>query len=726
MGNVRVCGQENLPTQPSLFLPNRLDFSTRVALEHALGGVQKVVYLVEEDLRPTNATLSGIPSDRLITFNFRTSKSLELREKLMMHLQSGLHFVFLPGRPAQISGCLTDVPKPFLMQLSSLHISPVPVYAGFYRKSIWRACTGDPQDSDWSVLHIFPKLAPGPQCGERMLEVWLNASAEHYAEHPLLEKSLPRLLLEGMKHNPGSELIDGMDASRLNFTKLLGASLALARELRRTVQEPRLGIILPPGKGGMIANYACFFAGIVPVNINYTSSETAFHSIVNQSGIRHFITARAFMSKLPQFPWPEEEKILHLDALLREIGAARIAGWVAFAKVAPVPVIARTFGMDERSGDDEAALLFTSGSSGEPKGVAFTHRMVVANILQLLSKVYLPPGSRFLCSLPIFHSFGLTVCTLLPVFYGFSMVTYPSPLETKTLNDLIERHQCTLVLTTPTFARAMLRRAGADTYRSVKYFIVGAEKLQPDLADEFRTRCGVNLLEGYGLTETAPVCGVNLPNAELLPTTPYYVPATCAGSVGHVLPGLAIRITDPDDDKRILPISERGMIWMKGPQVFHGYTGNPALNEGLFRDGWFKTGDLGSVDLNTFLTLAGRRSRFSKIAGEMVPHEVVELAIEAFVQDLRSPEQEGQRSVAIVGVPDSQKGEALVLLSAVHHGNLPHALDAIRAHLAAQGLPRLWSPREIIPVEIIPTLPTGKLDLRGCQMLAYEALEIKP
>ena len=195
--------------------------------------------------------------------------------------------------------------------------------------------------------------------------------------------------------------------------------------------------------------------------------------------------------------------------------------------------------------------------------------------------------------------------------------------------------------------------------------------------------------------------------------------------MGHVLPGLAIRITDPDDDDRILAISERGMIWMKGPQVFHGYTGNPALNEGLFRDGWFKTGDLGSVDLNTFLTLAGRRSRFSKIAGEMVPHEVVELAIEAFVQNLRSPEQEGQRSVAIVGVPDPQKGEALVLLSAVHHGNLPHALDDIRAYLAAQGLPRLWSPREIIPVETIPALPTGKLDLRGCQMLAYEALEIK-
>ncbi len=721
---MHVYGQENLPQQPSLFLLNRVDLDTRRALEEALGGAKKVVYLVEEDLRPSEKVLRGIDPERLITFNFRTSKSRELREKLMEHLQSGLHFVFLPGRPAQISCCIADVPMPFLMQLSSLHISPVPVFAWYYRKSIWQACTSEAEKSDWAVIHICPKLSPGPQCGERMLEAWLNASAEHYAEHPLLEKSLPRLLLEGLKHNPGSELIDGMDDSRLNYTKLLGASLALAKELKRIIREPRIGIILPPGKGGIIANYACFFAGIVPVNINYTSSEENFRSIIRQSGINRFITARAFMTKLPQFPWPQEDKLLHLDALLHTIGAARIAGWVAFAKVAPVPVIARTFGVDAHNGDDEAALLFTSGSSGEPKGVAFTHRMIIANCLQLLSKVCLPPNSRFLCSLPLFHSFGLTVCTFLPVIYGFSMVTYPSPLETKTLNDLIERHQCVLVITTPTFARAMLRRAGADTYRSVKFFIVGAEKLQEDLAIDFRNRCGINLLEGYGLTETAPVCGVNLPDAELLANTPYYVPGTKKGSVGHILPGLAVRITDPDDDDRILPISERGMIWLKGPQVFHGYIGDPSLNVGLFRDGWFKTGDLGSVDLNAFLTLAGRRSRFSKVAGEMVPHEVVETAIESFVQDLRSPEQEGQRCVAIVGVPDPQKGEALVLLSAVHHGNLPHALDAIRAHLVKQGLPRLWSPREIIPVETIPMLPTGKLDLRGCQMLANEALTI--
>ena len=433
------------------------------------------------------------------------------------------------------------------------------------------------------------------------------------------------------------------------------------------------------------------------------------------------MTARAFMSKLPQFPWPKGESIIHLDKTLKGLGMAKIASWVAFAKFAPVSVIVKTFNLDARCKDDEAALLFTSGSSGEPKGVPLSHKMILANTAQLLSKAWVPEGSPILCSLPIFHSLGLSFTTIMPLLYGFSMVTYPSPLEAKNLNELIEKHKCVIVLSTPTFARSMLRRAHKDTYKSVKYFVVGAEKLQKALADEFVEKCGVQLLEGYGLTETTPLCGVNLD--KIVPTAeqPYYVPGEKAGTIGQLVPGLAVRITDPDDDNVRLPLSEQGMIWFKGPNVFSGYIGRDDLNAEIFRDGWFKTGDLGFVDLNGFLSLGGRRSRFSKVGGEMVPHEVVENAIEAYVE---VPEGFTGRAVAVMGVPDAAKGEALVLLSAVHQGQLNQALDEIKNHLIAQGLPRLWCPREIIPVEAIPALPTGKMDLKGCQILAYEALNI--
>lgn len=721
MARVYFNGKENLSSTPSLYLPNRVNAAVLKELEKALGGAGHVTYMVEEMLAPEAGVARFLKGRKIVSFNFRKANSKVLREQLLGHMKDGRHVVFVPGVPNRTMGCISDVPMPFMMQLAALHISPIPVFVGMYRNDIWRMfCTDGTEDQ--VVVSVLPKLSPGPLTGERVLEAWLECSSEVYAEQPVMKMSVARLLVEGLRRNGKSELIDGMDGSRLSFYKVLGVAMALAKELKKIVPDKRLGILLPPGKGGVIANYACILAGIVPVNINYTSSEPAFKSIVRQSGITRFLSARAFMSKLPQFPWPKGDAIIHLDKTLKGIGMPRIAGWVAFARMAPMPLISSRFNLDVYSGDDEAALLFTSGSSGEPKGVSLSHRMIVANVTQLLSKVYLPPGSKFLCSLPIFHSFGLTISTMLPAFYGFGMVTYPSPLEAKKLNELIEEHEINLVVSTPTFARSMLRRASADTYKSVKYFIVGAEKLQKVVADEFREKCGLTVLEGYGLTETAPVCSVNLDDACSTPEQPYFVPGRRFGSVGPILPGMAVRLTDPDDDNVSVPLSEQGMIWFKGANVFKGYIGRPDLNAGIFRDGWFKTGDLGKVDLNGFLTLGGRRSRFSKVAGEMVPHEVVEDAIEEYVE---KPEGFAGRAVAVMGVPDAQKGEALVLLSCLHSANLPQALDDIRSYMVSKGLPRLWCPREIIPVESIPALPTGKMDLRGCQMLANEALGLQ-
>ena len=723
MATTRIYGAETRPSQPSFYILNRADEVSLAAIVKAMGGAENIVFMVEEVLLPAPEVMkviNGSGAD-VISFNFRKSNSRALRERLMESMQQGKDILFVPGRPNSIIGTLSDVPMPFMMQLGALHIAPVPVFVGGHRNNIRRAFTSG-KDYDWVTIDFLPKLQPGPLTGERLLEVWLEVGCRRYSENPVFDKSLARLIVEGMRKNATVELVDGLDGSSLPYGKMLGVAMALSRWMKKNVKEERLGIILPPGKGGVIANIACFLAGIVPVNINYTSSDGAFESIVRQSGIKHFVTARAFMSKLPQFPWPKGEAIIHLDKTLKSLGMPAIAGWVAFAKVAPMPLIARTFGLDNRKGNDEAALLFTSGSSGEPKGVPITHRMLISNISQLLSKAWVPEGSPILCSLPIFHSFGLAITTVMPLLYGFGMVTFPSPLEAKSLNDLIEKHKCTVVVSTPTFARSMLRRARPDTYASVKYFVVGAEKLQKTLADEFEAKCGMKLLEGYGLTETTPVCGVNLDEIGPTEEQPYYVPGVKMGSIGQLMPGLAVRITDPDDDSVQLPISEQGMIWFKGPNVFSGYIGRDDLNAEIFRDGWFKTGDLGCVDLNGFLTLGGRRSRFSKIGGEMVPHEVVENAIEDFVE---LPEGFAGRAVAVMGVPDAAKGEALVLLSAVHHGQLNQALEDIKNHLVSLGLPRLWCPREIIPVEAIPALPTGKMDLKGCQMLAYEALNIQ-
>ncbi len=722
MARINIIGSENRPNQPSFYFPNRLDEPTLRALVEALGGGEQIAFLVEEVLLPTPSMLRYMRSrgQEVLTFNFRKADSRELREQMLELMNRGLDIVYVPGRPNSIPGCLADVPMPFMTHLAALHIAPVPVFVGTFNAGLHKTFTSEGK-YDWADIHILPKLSPGPLTGARVLEQWQQAGVASFEAHPLLQVSVARLIVEGFRKFSKLTLEDGLDGTNLPYIKLLGAAMALGRHLKKTYpEERRIGVILPPGKGGVIANYACIISGIVPVNINYTSSSEAFESIVRQSGIRHFITARAFMSKLPQFPWPKGEAIIHLDRTLKQIGVAKIASWVAFAKFAPMPLVAKTFELDKHSGDDEMALLFTSGSSGEPKGVPMTHKMAITNSTQILGKTQLKPGGAMLCSLPIFHSFGMTLCTVIPPLYGFRMVTYPSPLDAKELNRLIEKFQCQIAVSTPTFARSMLRRAKPDTFKSIRYFVLGAEKLQKVVADEFLEKCNTLLYEGYGLTETAPCCCCNLDETGPTDEQPYFVPGRKFGSVGQIFVGLAVKITDPDDDSRQLPLTEQGMIWLKGANVFKGYIDRPDLNAEIIKDGWFKTGDLGSVDLNNILTLGGRRSRFSKIGGEMVPHEVVENAIADFVPAPKG--FAGGRTVAIVGVPDPQKGEALVLLSSVHQNQLPSALDEIRSHLVDSGLPRLWAPREIIPVEAIPMLPTGKMDLKGCQILACEAL----
>ena len=281
MAKVRITGLENLQTAPSLYLPNRVDAVVLPELERLLGGIDNVAYMVEEVLAPEEDVKRFLKKRHVVSFNFRKANVKSLREQLLNQMAEGRDVVFVPGRPNSIMGCTSDVPMPFMMQLAALHISPVPVFVGHYRENILRAFTSD-KTYEWIALSILPKLSPGPLTGERVLEAWMEASATEYERNPILDFSLARLLVEGMRRNGKVEVIDGLDGSSLPFYKVLGVSMALSRELKKMVTEPRLGIILPPGKGGLIANYACILAGIVPVNINYTSSEPAFKSIVRQ------------------------------------------------------------------------------------------------------------------------------------------------------------------------------------------------------------------------------------------------------------------------------------------------------------------------------------------------------------------------------------------------------------------------------------------------------------
>ena len=328
---------------------------------------------------------------------------------------------------------------------------------------------------------------------------------------------------------------------------------------------------------------------------------------------------------------------------------------------------------------------------------------------QFGSRIDLRSDDKVLGCLPLFHSFGCTVTMWYPMIEGVTVVTYPSPLEVAKLAELIEEHAVSLILATPTFLRGYLRKATKEQLATVKMVITGAEKLPKKVAEGFEERFGKPVLEGYGLTETSPVSNVNLPDA-VRPSGARgpVLPNHRFGSVGQFIPGIAVRITDPDTQEP-LPLYTAGMIWLRGSNIFEGYLNQPEKTASVMKNGWFMTGDIGRLDEDGFLYIEGRLSRFSKIGGEMVPHETVEDLINKALGH-----GEDERRIAIVGVPDEAKGEALILLSS----NPDIDLHDLRTKLTADGIPALWIPKKIIDVPEIPILASGKLDIKSCENLA--------
>ena len=472
-----------------------------------------------------------------------------------------------------------------------------------------------------------------------------------------------------------------------------------------------MAIVLPPGKAGLIANLAVLFAGKTPVNLNFTGGPEAIRSCIRQSGVDRFITADPFVRKISSFPWPPNRDLILIERVLPTL-KQKIATWAVLSKLLPTKVLGALLGLNKRRGDDEAALLFTSGSSGEPKGVVLSHRNLLANVNQFASRLDLDSGSSILGCLPLFHSFGSTVTLWFPVIEGVNLVTYPSPLETKRLAELIALHQITVLLSTPTFLRGYMKRIDSAQLSSLKLVVTGAEKLPQSLASAFEEKFGIRPQEGYGLTETSPASNVNLPDPQS-ETGALTMPCSRNGSVGQMLPGLAIRLTDPATDAEI-PINRQGIIWFKGSNVFGGYLNSPKKSAEVLENGWFRTGDVGRVDDDGFLYIEGRISRFSKIAGEMVPHETVEAA----VNKVLGLDSETERRIAIVGVPDKQKGEAIILLSTIAGTALEQECIDLRYKLLDEGLSSLWCPKQIVPVKEIPVLASGKLDIKGCEAAA--------
>ena len=703
---VNALGLEHLPQGGFLLLPNHITWIDAVILQ--LACPRPVRYIIDQGfyhkplLKPFLRLVRCIPID--------TKHARSAIRAATEQIAAGEIVCLFPEGQLTRSGTLLRLRRGYELIAQHANAKVVPVWLDRLWGSIFSFQGGKfftklPREIPYRVSVAFGKpLEPAAADIATVREELLKLGEFCYSRRPSLDRHLAEACVRGLKRNRfRTALIDGMDHSELGRAKLLGAAAALSRFLRKEFSDPRIAIVLPASKGSMVANLAVTLAGKVPVDLNFTMGRAANEFCCKRAELSVAISAGAFMERVKDFPWPE--RVLKLEELMPQL-KSRILFWWMMSVFCPTPMLLRLLQVPKKGGHAEASLLFTSGSTGDPKGAVLSHRNIVGNVSQFTELLDAKKEDAILASLPFFHSFGATVTLWYPLIEGVRIVTYPTPLEVAKNAALIEKYKLTLLLATPTFLRGYLRKAEAQQLRSLRLVITGAEKLPLDLAKAFEERFQQHVFEGYGLTETSPVVSVNLPEPK--PKRGEQVqPSSRLGSVGKMAPGIAAEIREPETNKK-LSLHETGMVWFRGVNVFEGYLHDEKRTADVLHDGWLKTGDIGRFDEDGFLYIEGRLSRFSKIGGEMVPHESVEQKI----VDLLGLSGKDERAIAIMGLQDEAKGEALILLAAVDVD-----LAQLRDKLRGAGVPNLWIPKKISRVDAIPVLASGKLDLRKCQDL---------
>lgn len=705
---VSTTGQEHLPPGGFLLLPNHISFVDAIVLQ--LACPRRIRYIVDE----------GYYKKRFLHTILRVAGCIPIsprRAKEAVRLagdcvRAGDVVCLFPEGQLTRSGTLLRLQRGYELIARQTQAPVVPVWMDELWGSVFSFQGGQffnkwPRTIPYRVSVAFGYPIAADQADiSRVREELLKLGEFCFDRRPSLNRNLGEVCVRGLKRRRFTTAVtDGLDDSSLTRGKILGAAAAFSRSLRKEFPDERIAIVLPASKGAVVANLAVALAGKIPVGLNFTSGRAALEASCRLADLRVTITATSFSERLNDFPWPEQ--VLKLDELLPKM-KKQILLWWLLALFCPTSLLLRLLQIPKEGGHREAILLFTSGSSGEPKGVVLSHHNILGNVSQFTAILNAGKDDAILASLPFFHSFGSTVTLWYPLVEAVPIVTYPNPLDATKISALIQKYHLTLLLATPTFLRAYLRKAQPAQLRSLRMIITGAEKLPKDLAEAFQDRFDQPVLEGYGLTETSPVVSVNLPEPTPKKTGTVVQPSSRLGSVGKMAPGIAAEIREPETERK-LSLHDSGMLWLRGPNIFEGYLNDPVRTAEVLRDGWFKTGDIGRFDEDGFLYIEGRLSRFSKIGGEMVPHE----ALEQKIVTVLGLAGHSERVIAIAGIPDESKGEAVILLAAIDI-----TVEELRIKLRDTGVPNLWIPKKVRRIETIPVLASGKLDLGKCKDLA--------
>lgn len=675
--------------------------------ESFLDGLLLLLYLPVEPVFVVNTRIARIPFFRfLLTMvdHLTIDPVNPMSTRQIIHLvESGRPVMIFPEGRITLTGSMMKIYEgtAFVAARTGASVIPVrfdgPVLTPFSRM-------GRNSPRKW-----FPKIRmtvlpattiPMPEAPTAKLRRHRAAEAmRRIMQEMLFVTRPPRTLIDGLLEASNifgrrRKILEDIRQVEYSYGDLIKMTLMLGRlGSRLGVPGERIGLLLPglAPTIGMVIGLGAFRR--VPALLNFTAGTEGMQNACIAADIRTVVTSHAFLEQgklLDKVAALKNVRIVYLEDMREQVSLLDRLWWIGYARWLPRAAVHSSDGSPE----DTAVVLFTSGTEGKPKGVALSHRAIMANIEQVRAIVDIRADDKFLNALPLFHSFGLTGGALLPLMTGANLFLYPTPLHYRVIPELSYDRRCTVLFGTGTFLGHYGRYAHPYDFYRLRYVVAGAEKLSPQIRDLWFEKFGIRVLEGYGTTETAPVLSVNTPMAYR------------TGSVGELLPGIRHRIVP------VPGIDHGGILHVSGPNVMNGYYRfeHPGVIEPPSSElgpGWYDTGDVADIDQDGFMHILGRVKRFAKVAGEMISLEATEAIAAA-----ASP----GKMHAVTTVHDPQRGESLVLYTT------DHALTRDRLHEAAKelGQTELALPRRIVVAEKLPLLGSGKADYVTLKRMAEE------
>jgi acyl-[acyl-carrier-protein]-phospholipid O-acyltransferase/long-chain-fatty-acid--[acyl-carrier-protein] ligase len=650
-------------------------------------------------------------------------KSLELVAEL---LNKGQVVCLFPEGAISKTGHLGEFKKGF--ERACEHCNDDVVIVPFYLRGLWGSQFSRSSDQLKNIRSAglfrdlivafgepLPKSTAADVVKRRVFDISINA----WQEHILTMDTIPDAWISTVKRMGSEMAIADTLGDPLSARQALTASIAFSKRITKLSPEQNIGLLLPTSAGGVLANMAVLLSGKTVVNLNFTASKEAIASSIDQAAIKTVYSSKKFISKLSRKgidlePVLSTVNVVYLEDLKEEFTKVEmIRSWLLI-KLLPAWILRLSF---SKSHDAEktAAILFSSGSEGQPKGVMLSHRNIMANLKQISDVLNTQSDDVVMASLPLFHAFGLTVTQFMPLVEGMPLVCHADPTDALNIAKAVARYRATIMCGTSTFLRLYTKNKKVSPLmlESLRIVVSGAEKLNQDVREAFQLKFNKPLLEGYGATETTPVASVNLPDA--LDTSYWQVQVGGKlGTVGMPLPGSSFKIVDPETWVE-LPTGEEGMILIGGTQLMQGYLNEPEKTQDVIRNiegvRWYVTGDKGRMDKDGFLTIVDRYSRFAKIGGEMISLSAVESQVQNAINN-------SDIELVAVNLPDEKKGEKiLVLVSKEVDGN------NVKRDLLAQGCSPLMIPNAFFQVETLPKLGSGKTDFKLAKSMAESLLE---